>query len=385
MNLEFSEREKAFQLEVRDWLARNAPQMRGSGNLGGHGLGREALMKWEQKLASKGWLAVGWPSEYGGPGWTLTQRYIWDLELARANAPRTSIFGIGMCGPVLIEFGSEEQKAEHLPHIANGTRLWCQGFSEPGAGSDLASLSTRADRDGEEYVVNGQKIWTTGAHMSDWIMCLARTSKEERKQDGISFFLIDMKTPGIEVREIRSIDGEHHVNEVFFTDVRVPAANRVGGEGKAWTIAKFLLSHERAGNANVPIIQASIAKLKAAALQGPALAGDPQISRRIAEAEIDLIALEYSNLRALEQAESGKAPGPESSVLKVKGSELQQVLSELLVEMGGYASLPWLTDPIGIPIYAQAAPDYCIDRAVTIFSGSNEIQKNVLAKFALGL
>lgn len=385
MNAEFSEREKAFQLDVRDWLARHAPQMRGSSNLGGHSLGREALMKWEQKLASKGWLAVGWPPEYGGPRWTLTQRYIWDLEIARANAPRTSVFGVAMCGPVLIEFGSDEQKAEHLPHITNGTRLWCQGFSEPDAGSDLASLSTRADPDGTDYVVNGQKIWTTGAHISDWIMCLARTSKEERKQDGISFFLIDMKTPGIEVREIRSIDGEHHVNEVFFTDVRVPAANRVGEEGKGWAIAKFLLGHERTSVANVPTAQASIAKLKAATMQIPRLAGDPHILRRIAEMEIDVIALEYSNLRALEQAESGRAPGAESSVLKVKGSELQQTLSEFLVELGGYASLPWLTEPIGAPVYAQAAPDYFIDRAVTIFSGSNEIQKNVLTKFVLGL
>ena len=385
MNLEFSEEEKAFQREVRDWLTQRAPQMRGSANLGGHALGREALMQWEQKLASKGWLTVGWPPEYGGPGWSLTQRYIWDLELAHANAPKTSVFGVAMCGPVLIEFGSEAQRDEHLPHIANGTRLWCQGFSEPGAGSDLASLSTRAERDGDVYVVNGQKTWTTGAHMSDWIMCLVRTSKEGRKQDGISFLLIDMTTPGIEVRGIRSIDGEHHINEVFFTDVRVPASNRVGEEGIGWTIAKFLLNHERTSIANVPATQAAIAKLKAAVRDDPGVRGDQQVVRRIAEIEVDLLALKYSYLQVLKDAESGKALGPESSVLKVKGSELQQAVSELLVEIGGYASLPWLADPIGLPIYAEAAPGYNIDRAVSIFSGSNEIQKNVLAKFVLSM
>ena len=380
MNLEFSAEEKAFQQEVREWLAENTPR-----GAAGFTMEREPMMAWEQKLASKGWLAVSWPKQYGGPGWTPTQRYIWDEECARAGAPTHSVFGINMCGPVIMAFGTPEQKEEHLPPIANGTRLWCQGYSEPGSGSDLASLKTRAERDGDEYVVNGQKIWTTAAHISDWIFCLVRTSQGERKQEGISFLLIDMQSPGIEVRGIRSIDGEHHRNEVFFKDVRVPVANRVGEEGKGWTIAKFLLGHERTGIAGVPQCKATLARLKELQEADPVLRDDARSTQDLAALEVDLLALEYTNLRALERAGSGKPPGPESSGLKIKGTELQQALSECKVEMGAYASLPWKAEPIAAADYAGATAAYNIGRASTIYGGTNEIQKNVLAKFALGL
>lgn len=380
MNLEFSAEEKRFQQEVRDWLATNTPS--GPARFT---MERDEMLAWDQRLASKGWLAVGWPKEHGGPGWSATQRYIWDEECARAGAPMHSVFGINMCGPVIMAFGSPEQKAEHLPHIVSGTRLWCQGYSEPGSGSDLASLKTRADRDGDDYIVNGQKIWTTAAHISDWIFCLVRTSQGERKQEGISFLLIDMQTPGIEVREIRSIDGEHHLNEVFFKDVRVPVSNRVGDEGKGWAIAKFLLGHERTGIAGVPQCKSAIERLKSLQERDAILRNDAQTTTQIAELEVDLLALEYTNLRALERAAGGKPPGPESSGLKIKGTELQQALAETLVEMGGWSSLPWKAQAIGEPEYAGAVASYNIGRASTIYGGTNEIQKNVLAKFALGL
>jgi alkylation response protein AidB-like acyl-CoA dehydrogenase len=380
MNLEFSPEEKDFQLEVRQWLAANKPDFALALTYP-----REQIMAWEQTLASKGWLATGWPKQYGGTGWTATQRYIWDEECARVSAPGTSVFGLNMCGPVIMAFGSPEQKAEHLPHIVNGTRLWCQGYSEPGSGSDLASLKTRAEPDGDAFVVNGQKIWTTAAHISDWIFCLVRTDNSGRKQEGISFLLIDMKTPGIEVREIPSIDGEHHLNEVFFKDVRVPTSNLVGQEGKGWAIAKFLLGHERTGIAGVPNCKAAINNMKALQARDPQLSEDLRITEDIAALEVELLALEFTNLRALERAESGKPPGAESSGLKIKGTELQQALAEYLVEMGAYASLPWQTEAIGEASFASASVNYNIGRASTIYGGTNEIQKNVLAKFALGL
>ncbi len=380
MNLEFSAEEKAFQQEVRSWLRANKPDFPPALTLS-----RENTLAWEQTLASKGWLATGWPKQYGGPGWSATQRYIWDTECALANVPYVNPFGVTMCGPVLMAFGSQEQKDEHLPHIVNATRLWCQGYSGPGSGSDLASLKTRADRDGDDYIVNGQKIWTTSAHIADWIFCLVRTDSSGRKQEGISFLLIDMKSPGIEVRGIPSIDGEHHLNEVFFKDVRVPARNLVGEEGKGWTIAKFLLGHERTSIAGVPLCQAALATMKDLRDADDNLRDDPRVDEDLAALEVDLIALEYTNLRALERAESGKPPGPESSGLKIKGTELQQAMAEYRVEMGAYASLPWQADAIGEAAYADAVSNYNIGRASTIYGGTNEIQKNVLAKFALGL
>ncbi len=380
MNLSFSQSELAFQQEVRGWLAEHAPQAPPALTYE-----RDFVMAWEQKLASRGWLATAWPTQFGGTGWNATQRYIWDEECARANAPGHSVFGLSMCGPVIMAFGTPEQQAEHLPHIAGGTRIWCQGYSEPGAGSDLAALKTSAVADGEDYLVNGQKIWTTGAHIADWIFCLVRTSTSDRRQEGISFLLIDMQTPGIEVRAIHSIDGEHHLNEVFFKDVRVPMANRIGEEGKGWVIAKYLLSHERTGIAGVPLCKAALARLKQVASSDPGLQGEDYLARKLAAIEVDLLALEFTNLRALERAQEGKPPGPESSGLKIKGTELQQALAECLVEMGGPSTLPWQAEAIGLPQYARAAAGYNIGRASTIYGGTNEIQKNVLAKFVLGL
>lgn len=380
MRLEFTPEEQAFRTEVREWLTANKPDLEPKLTME-----REPLIKWEQTLATKGWLAVGWPKEYGGPGWTATERYIWDEECARANVPGHSVFGISMCGPVLIAFGNEAQKAEHLPHIAKGTRLWCQGYSEPGAGSDLASLKTKAVREGDEYVVNGQKIWTTSGHIADWMFCLVRTNSEGRPQEGISFLLIDMTTPGIEVRPIHSIDGEHHLNEVWFKDVRVPVENLVGEEGKGWTIAKYLLSHERTGIAGVPMCKAMLTRLQTLVDADATLADDAVVLNRLAALEAELAALEFTNLRALQRAQEGKPPGAESSGLKIKGTELQQVLAETLVEIGGLASLPWQAAPIAAEAYAGATSAYNIGRASSIYGGSNEIQKNVLAKFALGL
>lgn len=380
MDLSLTPQELSFQKEIREWLEQNAPA-----HTGALTMERDFVMRWEQKLASKGWLAANYPKEYGGPGWNATQRYIWSEECARVNAPGNSVFGLQMCGPVIMAFGTPEQKAEHLPHITGGTRIWCQGYSEPGAGSDLAALKTMAIRDGDDYLVTGQKIWTTGAHIADWIFCLVRTSSETRRQEGISFLLIDMKTPGVEVRPIYSIDGEHHLNEVFFNQVRVPVSNRIGDEGKGWTIAKFLLTHERTGIAAVPQCKAALESLKALAKQDPGLRGQAHISRRLAELEVDLLALEFTNLRALERAQGGKPPGPESSGLKIKGTELQQELGELAVEMGGPSTLPWKAAAIGLPQYAGATANYNIGRASTIYGGTNEIQKNVLAKLVLGL
>ena len=379
MNLDFTEEEQAFQLEIRAWLEENVPKEPPTE------MAREVLLAWDQKLASGGVLATGWPKEYGGTGWTATQRYIWGEECARVGAPSNSTFGITMCGPVLMAYGTPEQKAEHLPHIVNGTRLWCQGYSEPGAGSDLAALKTRAEKDGDHYIVNGQKIWSTAAHIADWCFCLVRTSTGERKQEGISFLLIDMSSPGIETRPIVTIDGHHHLNEIFFKDVRVPVSNRVGDEGKGWTIAKYLLGHERTMIAGVPESKQVIQSLKDLVARDPGLADHPTAARRIGELEVELMALEYTNLRALERAEQGAPPGPESSGLKIKGSELQQLLSEFRVELGGCASLPWKAEAIGEPDYRRATEAYNFNRATTIYGGTNEIQKNVLAKFALGL
>ncbi len=380
MDFSFTREDELFRQEVREWLQANVPDVRV-----GLTMSREDELAWQQKLASKGWLAAAWPREYGGPGWTATQRYIWDEECARADAPYVSVFGLTMCGPVLMKFGTEAQKAEHLPPIANGTRLWCQGYSEPGAGSDLASLRTRAERDGDHYVVNGQKIWNTAAHIADWVFCLVRTQSGERKQEGISFLLIDMTTPGIEVRPIRSIDGEHHLNEIFFENVRVPVENLVGEEGRGWTIAKYLLGHERTSIAGVPIHKARLTKMRQLVAADPALAQDPRVAEELAAFSVDLMALEFTNLRALERAQKGVPPGPESSGLKIKGTELQQAMEEYLVEMGAWASLPWQSLHNEGDEFARAVPFYNIGRASTIYGGSNEIQRNVLAKFALGL
>ncbi|MGC6512004.1 MAG: acyl-CoA dehydrogenase family protein [Parvibaculales bacterium] len=395
MDLAFTEEQIAFRQEVRKFLEDSYPQELREKRIGA--LTKEDFLSWHRILAAKGWVAPAWPEEYGGPGWDLTQRYIFDQELGRIGGVNIMPFGITMLGPVVQNFGTEEQKAHYLPRILDGSDWWCQGYSEPGAGSDLASLKTKAVRDGDDYIVNGHKIWTTMAQHADWIFCLVRTDNSGKPQQGISFLLIDMKSPGIEVRPIYTIDGGHHVNEVFFTDVRVPVENLVGEEGNGWGIAKFLLVNERSNIAEVMRSKKAIEKLKdisrAETLAGDPLITDEAFSKKIAELEVDLLALEFTELRALAGEQDGTATGLEASFLKVKGTEIQMRVSELIMEaMGNYAmaAAPFLDVPDN---YTQVGPDYGLGvaqnyfgmRKTAIYGGSNEIQKNIIAKFALGM
>ena len=339
MDLEFSAEDLAFRDEVRTFIAESYPaSLRGKQD-DGEELAKEDFLAWHRVLHKQGWVAPAWPVEYGGTGWTQTQRYIWSEESARADCIRLLPFGLSMVGPVIYAFGTPEQKAHFLPRILSGEDWWCQGYSEPGSGSDLASLRTKAERDGDHYVVNGQKTWTTMAQHADWGFFLVRTDNDAKMQEGISFLLIDMKSPGITVRPIITLGGEHEVNEVFLDNVRVPVANRVFEENKGWTCAKFLLAHERVGIAGVASSKRSIERIKDIARtemdgEHPLLA-NPFFKRKVAELEIDLAALEYTELRTLAGMAAGKGPGPESSVLKIKGSEIQQRLTELTLEMAG--------------------------------------------------
>lgn len=386
MNLEFSQEELAFQQEIRQWMAANVPEDIRRCIAAGAMPNKEMQQKWERLLGKQGWLVSTWPKQYGGPGWTATQRYIFDLERAKAGAPPTSPFGVAMVGPVLYTFASTEQKERWLPGITSGETLWCQGYSEPNAGSDLASLKTRAERQGDHYLVNGQKIWTTQAHWADMMFCLVRTDTTAKAQKGISFLLIDMKTPGIEVRPIYSIDGHHHLNEVYFTDVKVPVESLVGQEGMGWTIAKFLLTHERTTIAGVADLHYEIGRLKRAIRETPSYPLGGNAARRIAMLEIELMALEYTNFRTVAGTDEGRPFGPESSGLKIKGTELQQRVSQAMVELGGLMSLTWDNEEaVGNLVFNRATRRYNFLRACTIYGGSNEIQKNVLAKMLLGL
>ena len=397
MNLDFSAEDLAFRDEVRTFIADNYPaSLRGKQDEGDE-LAKEDFLSWHKVLAKKGWVAPAWPVEYGGTGWTSTQRYIWSEETARADCIRLMPFGLAMVGPVIYTFGTPEQKAKFLPRILSGEDWWCQGYSEPGAGSDLASLRTKAVQDGDDYVVNGQKTWTTMAQHADWGFFLVRTNFEAKMQEGISFLLIDMRSSGIEVRPIITLGGEHEVNEVFLDNVRVPVANRVYDENKGWTCAKFLLAHERVGIAGVASSKRGVEKLKAVAateMEGErSLLANPFFRRKVAELEIDLAALKYTELRTLAGMAAGKNPGPESSVLKIKGSEIQQRITELTLEMAGHYGAPYYRGfgegdnehPIGPEWANRAAPTYFNARKTTIYGGSNEIQRNVIAKMVLGL
>ena len=398
MNLEFTEEEKAFRAEVREFIENNYPQ-----NIDSRGvrdeLSREDMLAWHKILGKKGWSVPAWPKEYGGTDWTPTQRYIWSEENARKNTVMPLPFGVAMVGPVIYTFGNKEQKAQHLPGIRSGDVWWCQGYSEPGAGSDLASLKTTAVRDGDDYIINGQKTWTTLAQHADWGFFLCRTDPDAPKpQMGISFILVDMKSPGIEVRPIKLIDGGYEVNEVWLTDVRVPATNLIGEENKGWTYAKFLLAHERSGIAGVARSKRGVEQLKEIAasemLDGKPLIEDMGFATKISQLEIDLSALEITELRTLAGEQAGKGPGPESSLLKVKGTEIQQRLTELTLEAVGYYGAPDFRSfpddgsndfPIG-PDYAHhAAPTYFNMRKTSIYGGSNEIQRNIITKMILGL
>ncbi|HEY4342804.1 MAG TPA: acyl-CoA dehydrogenase family protein [Parvibaculum sp.] len=399
MDLALSKDDAAFRDEVRGFLKAKLPREVAEAQSVGVSVAKPLLKTWQRVLYDQGWVAPAWPKEYGGTGWTTTQRHIFDEETATANAPRLMPFGLSMVGPVLYTFGTAEQKAQHLPGILTGETWWCQGYSEPGAGSDLASLKTKAVREGDDYIVNGQKIWTSYAHEADWIFCLVRTDDKSKPQEGISFLLIDMKTPGITVRPIISIDELHHLNEVFFENVRVPVANRIGQENKGWTYAKFLLTHERTGIAGVPGSKKAVEQLHRVAAaerasDGKRLADDPFFKAKLVEIEVKLAGLEITNLRILADAEAGHAVGEKSSILKIIGTEVQQALQELAIEAIGYYTLASHRDrlegrsnaPMVGPDYAETTfANYGFGRAATIYGGSNEIQRNVLAKAVLGL
>ena len=397
MNLDFSPEEMAFQQEARTFIAENYPKtLRGKQDEGNE-LTKEDFLSWHHVLAKKGWIAPAWPVEYGGTGWTPTQRFIWSEEIARADCIRIMPFGVTMVGPVIYTFGTPEQKAQFLPRILSGEDWWCQGYSEPGAGSDLANLRTLAVPDGADYIVNGQKTWTTMAQHADWGFFLVRTNKEVKAQEGISFLLIDMKSPGIEVKPIITLGGEHEVNEVWLTDVRVPQSQRVYEENKGWTCAKFLLAHERTGIAAIAGSKRGVERIKSIArteMDGdkPLLANS-FFRRKVSELEVDLTALEFTELRSLAGEAAGKGPGAEASLLKIKGSEIQQRITELALEAVGHYGAPYFRGfgegdnehPIG-PDYAhRTAPTYFNARKTTIYGGSNEIQRNIIAKMVLGL
>jgi len=392
MDLNYSPEETAFRDEVRAELRANLPNDLHEKVANYQELEKDDLMRWHRILAQKGWVAPEWPVEWGGKDWTVVQRYIFEEECGFAGCPPLMPFGLKMCAPVLLRFGTKEQKQRFLPRIYNGDDFWCQGYSEPGSGSDLASLKTSAVRQGDYYIVNGQKIWTTMAQHADWIFCLVRTdSNSGKKQEGISFLLFDMKTPGITIRPLILMDGRHEVNEVFFDDVKVPAENLVHKEGDGWTVAKYLLGYERMNTGQVGTSKREVTKLKALASQqmqdGKPLLDDPRFRDKLSRVEVELMALEITNLRFLDQLRSGRAPGAEVSLLKIKGTEIQQALTELMIQAAGPLAQP--LEPIAAPDFDQFTaalmPRYCNYRKTTIYAGSNEIQRNIIAKMSLGL
>jgi pimeloyl-CoA dehydrogenase large subunit len=401
MDLRFTDEEAAFRDEVRSFFKKNLPENIRRKMVEGKKIEKDDIVTWQRILNKKGWAVSHWAKEWGGTGWSPVKQYIFLDEMQQAPAPSPLQFGVYMVGPVIIAFGNEAQKKKFLPRIANIDDWWCQGFSEPGAGSDLASLKTTAKRVGDHYVVNGQKTWTTLAQHADWIFCLVRTNPESKKQQGISFLLIDMKTPGITVRPIQTIDGSREVNEVFFDDVKVPVENLVGEENKGWDYAKFLLGNERFGIARVGLSKERIRRLKELAaierVGDRPLIEDERFRSKIAAVEVELKALEMTQLRVVAAAKNGggNKPDPASSILKIKGSEIQQTISELLFEVVGPYGLPYQPEqieddrvnepPIGPDYAAPLAPTFFNWRKMSIYGGSNEIQKNIIAKAILGL
>lgn len=400
--MEFSPEDLAFRDEVRAFIAEHLPERLREGGRKTPGVFVEPDigLEWHLILARKGWVAYHWPKEDGGTGWTPTQKFIFEKESALAGAPALSILGLRLVGPVICAFGSPEQKARFLPGIVSGDELWCQGYSEPGAGSDLASLKTSARRDGDEYVVNGSKIWTTHAHHADWIFALVRTDAGGRKQEGISFLLLPMDQPGITVSPILSMSGDHEVNQVFFSDARTSVGNRIGAEGQGWSIAKFLLENERGGSCFAPRLLQNIDEIAELAQAQPsgvngALGGERWFRDKLARLRLEAEALEVTELRILAELAKGRAPGPQTSLTKLIGANLGQKIDELRCELLGYDALQL---PLERPLYGNAAPEpvgsafaqvamgrYLNNRAATIFGGSNEVQKNIIAKAVLGL
>ncbi len=355
--------------------------------------GTTGMVAWQRKLHAKGWVAPNWPEEHGGTGWTATQKYIWESERSLRGIPDVVPFGLVMVANVIMGFGSDEQKEYFLPRILNSDDWWCQGYSEPGSGSDLASLKTKAERDGDDFIINGAKIWTTYAQHADWIFCLVRTDNSGKKQEGITFILVDMKSEGIKVNPIIGIDNEHNLNEVEFNNVRVPAKNVVGEIGKGWTVAKALLAHERTGIAGVADIKRTMRLIKESAAKetngGQRMLDDAGFQQRMADIEVELMALEFTELRTLATMAAGGFPGPESSLLKIKGTELQQATQELRMELAAYYQgvLPTDMDPgvLGHEFGSDARRAFMYGRAATIYGGSNEVQKNIISKYVLGL
>jgi alkylation response protein AidB-like acyl-CoA dehydrogenase len=400
MNVNLTKEELEFQQEVRTFFEEKYPDDIREKQDKRISLSRDDTIRWQKVLYEQGWAATNWPVEHGGTGWTPVQKYIFDKEMGAVNAPEVVPFGMKMVGPIIYTFGSDEQKQRFLPDILASNVWWCQGYSEPGSGSDLASLKTKADRQVDHYLVNGTKTWTTSAHHADWIFCLVRTSSDvARRQEGISFLLIDMTSPGVSVKPIITIDGGREVNEVHFEDVKVPLDNLVGEEGKGWTYGKVLLQHERTGMATVSRSEYRLNQLKEQTAQsvhgGVPLLHDQSFARKIAAVEIELKALEYTELRTLAAVAVGKAPGPESSILKIKGTEVQQQLDKLFLEAAGYYGLPYVpaqyrldvpeAEWIGDGAETRSSLTYFNNRKATIYGGSNEIQKNIVAKHVLGL
>ena len=398
MDLAFTPEEQAFREEVRAWVQSNLPKEISHKVHNALRLTRDDLQGWAKILGKKGWLGFGWPKEFGGPGWTAVQKHLFEEECALAGAPRIIPFGPVMVAPVIMAFGNPEQQKRFLPGIASGEVWWSQGYSEPGSGSDLASVKTRAERVGDKYIVNGQKTWTTLGQHGDWMFNLVRTSNEGKPQTGISFLLIDMKSPGVTVRPIKLLDGGHEVNEVFFTDVKVPVENLVGEENKGWTYAKYLLTYERTNIAGIGYSVAGLEKLKVIAAKvmknGKPLDQDPLFAARMAQVEIDLENMKTTNLRVIAAVAGGGVPGAESSMLKIRGTEIRQEILSLIRRAVGPYALPFIEEaqyegyadePVGPKEAATAAANYFNYRKLSIFGGSNEIQKNIISKMILGL
>lgn len=398
MDLGYTTEQDAFRTMVRAFLSEKLPASIAEKTRLGKRLSKADMETWHTILNEKGWLAPNWPKAYGGAEWDVVQRQIFEEEACFAHAPRVVPFGLTMLAPVLMKYGTEAQRQTFLPRILTGEDWWCQGYSEPGAGSDLAALKTRAVLDGDHYVVNGQKTWTTLGQHANWIFCLVRTNTEVKKQEGISFLLIDMKSPGVLVRPITLIDGDAEVNEVFFDNVRVPVENLVGEQDKGWTYAKYLLTHERTNIAGVGFSDAALRTLKHVAANtfagGKPLSRNPHFAARVAQAEIDLMAMRTTNLRVVSAAAKGQAPGAESSMLKIKGTLLRQELTALLRRAAGPDAMPYLpdyleggdnADSMGPEHAPAAAPGYFNMRKLSIFGGSNEIQRTIISKAILEL
>ena len=398
MQLNLYAEDVRFRDEIRQFIADELPDQTRHKIENGLRPSKEEAVAWHRKLHARGWSCPHWPVELGGCNWTPIKDYLFNTELGEACAPGSLPFGPEMVAPVIFTFGDDEQKQRFLPSILNGDVWWCQGYSEPNSGSDLASLRTRAERDGDFYVVNGQKTWTTLAQWADWIFCLVRTDSSGKKQEGISFLLIDMTSPGITVKPIITMDGGDEVNEVFFDNVRVPVENRIGEEHKGWTYAKFLLGYERSGMAGVPRAKRQLKRLHQIAgeeeQRGRALIEDPRFRQKLADIEVQIMTLEATELRSLATMSTGGHPGPESSFIKIRGTEIDQTLTELTVEAVGNYMLPFTPEvfepgsneaPVGPAYAAVAGPTYFNTRKVTIYGGSNEIQRNIIAKAVLGL